>query len=176
MRAAKGSLRTDGSYTRYFGCTGKSHNRICEGVKVPVYAESLENMTYDLIMQKLMTLKDVRRNVQNDNSGRRNLLMNRLSEIRSLQDRLVERMLDKALEPDILHLLNERAKKLSEEQREVKEKLEVLEEEESEIMSVICLSEHWQTASYEEKKAVAALLIERIYIEEDGTTEVVWNI
>jgi hypothetical protein len=102
--------------------------------------------------------------------------MNRLSEIKISQDRLVELMLDKALEPDMLHLLNERAKKLSEEQREIKEKLEKFEEEESEIMNVIRLSEKWQTASYEEKKAVAALLIDRIYIEEDGTTEVVWNI
>ena len=176
MRVAKGSLRTDGSYTRYFGCTGKSHNRICNGVKAPIYAESLEAMVYALIAEKLMTLKDVRRNVRNDNSGRQNQLMNRLSEIRISQDRLVELMLDEALEPDMLRLLNERAKKLSEEQHEVKEKLEELAEEESEIMSVLRLSEQWQTASYEEKKAVAALLIDRIYIEEDGTTEVVWNI
>lgn len=176
MRAAKGSLRTDGSYTRYFGCTGKSHNRICDGVKVPVYAESLEAMVYELITEKLTTLKDVRCNVQNDNNSKRNQLMNRISEIKVSQERLVERMLDDTVEPDMLHLLNERAKKLAAEQREAKEKLEELEDAESEIMSVIRLSEKWQTASYEEKKAVAALLIDRIYIEEDGTTEVVWNI
>jgi hypothetical protein len=32
------------------------------------------------------------------------------------------------------------------------------------------------TAGFEEKKAVCQLLIEKIYIAEDGTTEVVWRI
>ena len=176
MRVAKGSFRTDGSYTRYFGCTGKSHNRSCDGVKVPVYAESLENMAYDLITQKLIALKDVRRSVQNDNSSKLNQMKNRISEIKAAQERLVELMMTDAVEPDMLKLLNERAKKLSEEQRGIYEKIEELEEGEYEIMSGSSLSEKWKTASYEEKKAVAALLIDRIYIQEDGTTEVVWNI
>lgn len=176
MRVAKGSFRTDGSYTRYFGCTGKSHNRSCDGVKVPVYAESLENMAYDLITEKLTTLKDVRRSVHNDNSSKLNQMKNRVSEIKAAQERLVELMLNDAMEPDMLKLLNERAKKLSDEQREIYEKIEELEAGESEIMSVIGLSGKWKNASYEEMKAVAGLLIDRIYIEEDGTTEVVWNI
>lgn len=176
MRAAKGSLHTDGSYTRYFGCTGKSHNRICDGVKVPVYAESLENMVYELITQKLTALKDVRRSVQNDDSSKLNRMKNSISEIKAAQERLVELMMNDAVEPDMLKLLNERAKKLSEEQRGLYEKIEELEGGESEIMSVTGLSEKWKSASYEERKAVAGLLIDRIYIEEDGTTEVVWNI
>lgn len=176
MRAAKGSLRTDGSYTRYFGCTGKSHNRICDGVKVPVYAESLEDLVYDLITKKLTTLKDVRRSVQNDDSSKLNQMKNRISEIKTAQKKLVELMMNDAVEPDMLKLLNERAKKLSEEQRGIYEKIEELEAGESEIMSVISLPAKWRTASYEEKKAVAGLLIDRIYIEEDGTTEIVWNI
>ena len=122
MRVAKGSFRTDGSYTRYFGCTGKSHNRSCDGVKVPVYAESLENMAYDLITEKLTTLKDVRRSVHNDNSSKLNQMKNRVSEIKAAQERLVELMLNDAMEPDMLKLLNERAKKLSDEQREIYEK------------------------------------------------------
>ena len=85
MRVAKGSLHTDGSYTRYFGCTGKSHNRICDGVKVPVYAESLENMVYDRITQKLTTLKDVRRNIRNTNSSKLNQMKNRIREIKATQ-------------------------------------------------------------------------------------------
>lgn len=176
MRAAKGSLHTDGSYTRYFSCTGKSHNRICGGVKVPVYAESLENMVYDLITQKLTALKNVRRSTQNDNSSKLNQLKNSVSEIKAAQERLVELMMNDTVEPDMLKLLNDRAEKLSEEQQDISQKIEDLTAGECEIVSVVSLSASWKTASYEEKKAVAGLLIHRIYIEDDGTTEVVWNI
>ncbi|MBR4960122.1 MAG: recombinase family protein [Clostridia bacterium] len=175
MRVAKGSMHTDGSYTRYLGCTGKSHNRICDGVKVPVYAESLENMVYGLIAQKLTTLKDVRRNIPNTGNAL-NQVKNRISEIRAAKEKLVDFMLQDSVEPDMLQLLNGRAEKLSAEQQALYEKMEELENHETELMRVTGLYGKWKNASYEEKKAVAALLIDRIYIQEDGTTEVVWNI
>lgn len=56
------------------------------------------------------------------------------------------------------------------------DKIENLQSEESEILSVINLSAEWKTAAYAEKKAVAVLLIDKIYIDEDGTIEVVWVI
>jgi len=176
MRVVKGSLRTDGSYTRYFGCTGKAVNRICDGVKVPVYAESLENMVYDLIEQKLETLHDVRRKVQEDYGSKLNHLKNRLSEIKTAQQRLVEMVLSDSLGEEMRKLLNDRAVALAQEHREICEKIEALNDGKSEIMRVAALSEKWKCASYEEKKAVAALLMDKILIEEDGTTEVVWNL
>ena len=176
MRVVKGGLRTDGSCIRYFGCTGKSHNRICNGVKVPVYAESLETLVYDLIARKLTTLKTVRRSSPNESSDQLNQIRNRISEIRSAQEKLVDLLLKEAGESDMLKLLNGRAEKLSEEQQELYEKMEALERRETEKMCVTNLSERWKTASYEEKKATASLLLERIYIQEDGTAEVVWNL
>lgn len=53
---------------------------------------------------------------------------------------------------------------------------QALEDSETESVNVINLSEKWTDADFEEKRAVASLLIDRIYISEDGTTEVVWNI
>jgi hypothetical protein len=77
---------------------------------------------------------------------------------------------------DMLDLLNNKAKNLSEEKNELLEKIEALEDSETESVNVINLLEKWTDADFEEKRAVASLLIDRIYISEDGTTEVVWNI
>ena len=174
MTVTKGGKRADGSQTRYFSCTGKQ-NRICDGT-VTVYADSLEKMVDALISEKLLSLKACRKKTSADNSAKINLLKNRIAEIRASEDKLVSLMLDGNVGADMLALLSERAKRFSEEKRELTEKIEALEDTMGEVESIVNFAEKWKTASFEEKKAVCHLLIEKIYIAEDGTTEVVWNI
>ena len=176
MTVTRGGKRKDGTQTRYFSCTGKSHNRICKGAKVTLYADSLEDMVYNLISEKLETLKGSRKKVSTDNSSKINLLKNRISEIRQSQDKLVNMLLNDEFDNDMIALLNEKAKKLSMERQELAEKVEKLENEENEIISVINLSKKWKTANTEERKAVCNVLIHKIFISEDGNCEVVWNI
>ena len=176
MTVTRGGKRKDGTQTRYFSCTGKSHNRICKGAKVTLYADSLEDMVYNLISEKLETLKGARKKVSTDNSSKINLLKNRISEIRQSQDKLVNMLLNDEFDNDMIALLNEKAKKLSMERQELAEKVEKLENEENEIISVINLSKRWKTANTEERKAVCNVLIHKIFISEDGNCEVVWNI
>ena len=176
MTVTKGGLHTDGSRTRYFSCTGKSHNRICKGVKVTLYADSLEDAVYELISEKLLTLKDCRKKVTSDNSAKINVLKNRLSEIGVGQNRLVELMMQENVEPDMMKLLNERASRFAEEKKEVMSRIESLESEASEVIHAINLSKRWKRASYEERRSICNILIDQIYIAEDGTMEVVWNI
>lgn len=176
MTVTKGGLHSDGSRTRYFSCTGKSHNRICKGTKNTLYADSLEDMVYELISEKLMTLKSGRRKISTDNSNKINLLKNRISEIKAEQEKLVDIMLRDGLESEMLILLNNKAKKLSEEKKTLLEKIESLESEESEIINVINLSKKWKTANFEERRAVCNLLIEKIFIDYDGAVKVIWNI
>ena len=54
--------------------------------------------------------------------------------------------------------------------------IDMLENEESEVVSVINLSKKWRTANYEERKAVCNILIHKILINETGDCEVIWNI
>lgn len=176
MTVTKGGAHSDGSRTRYFSCTGKSHNRICKGTKNTLYADSLEDMVYELISEKLLTLKSGRRKISTDNSHKINLLKNRISEIKIEQEKLVEIMLKEGIDTEMLALLNQKAKRLSEEKKDIFDKIEDLESEESEIINVINLSKKWKTANFDEKKAVCNLLIEKIFIDYDGTVEVIWNI
>ena len=175
MTVTKGNPHADGARTRYFSCTGKSHNRACKGSKVPLYADSLEDMVYELITEKLATLKDSRRRVSGDHTGQINLLKNRLTEIRQAEERLVDLMLGGA-EPDMLALLNQRAKKLADEGREVAERIEVLEEESTEVIHAVSLLGRWKKATYEEMRAVCQLLIREIRMDAEGAAEVVWTV
>ena len=176
MTVTKGGLHVDGSRTRYFNCAGKINNRICKGVKVTLYADSLEDMVYQLIGEKLQTLKDGRKRITTDNTAKINGIKNRLSEIKVAQERLVELMMQHKVERDLQALLNERAKKLADEKRKLLLKIELLESEENEEIQVINLSKKWTKATYEERRAVCNLLINKIYIDSDGTTEIIWNI
>lgn len=176
MTVTKGGKRKDGSQTRYFSCTGKSHNRICKGTNKPIYADSLEDMVYELVSEKLETLKGSRKKISTDNSNQINLLKNRISKIKIAQEKLVTLLMNDDIEADMINLLNERAKKLAEEKSDILSKIDTLENEESEILNAINLSKKWRTASFEERKAVCNILIHKILISEKGTCEVVWNI
>lgn len=176
MTVTKGSKHVDGTQTRYFSCTGKSHNRKCKGVNIVLYADSLEDMVYELISEKLISLKACRRKVTTDNSNKINLLKNRISEIKGAEQKLVELMMKDYIEADMIKLLNEKAKKFAEEKADIQNKIDALENEETEIVSVLNLSKKWAKANFDERKAVCNVLIDKIYISSDGTTEVVWNI
>ena len=175
MTVTKGNPHVDGTRTRYFSCTGKSHNRVCKGSKVPLYADSLEDMVYALIAEKLATLKDSRKQITTDNTGKINLLKNRLTEIRQAEEKLVDLMMGGA-ESDMVALLNQRAQKLAEEKREVTERIEALEEESTEVIHAVSLLGRWKKATYEERRSVCQLLIHQIRMDADGGAEVVWNI
>ncbi len=176
MRAAKGNLHIDGSYTRYFSCTGKSNRRDCTGVKVTLYADSLENTIYKLIAQKFSSLKDIWCSPGKAPVNRRTQLKNHASAIRSSQERLMELLLNESIGSDMLRLLNGKAQEMAEKLQEISEQTEELEETEAKIADILPLAGIWEKASYEEKKTVAGVLIDKIYIDEDGTMEVVWNI
>ena len=111
-----------------------------------------------------------------DHSAKINVLKNRLNEIAAGQSRLVELMMQENVEADMMKLLNERASKFAEEKKELMIKIEALESEASEVIQVVNLSKHWKRASYEERRSICNILIDQIYIAEDGTMEVVWNI
>ena len=44
------------------------------------------------------------------------------------------------------------------------------------MVNIVVFSKKWKTAKFKERKAVCNVLIDKIYMHEDGTAEVVWNI
>lgn len=176
MTVTKGGEKSDGTRTRYFSCTGKSHNRACKGVKKPLYADSLEDMVYELIAEKLANLKEHRKKISTDNTNKINVLKNELASIKKQQDKLMDMLLLDDANSDTMALVNRKAEELGNKHRSIVEQISVLEEADSEMVNVVVFSKKWKTANFKERKAVCNVLIDKIYIHENGTAEVVWNI
>ena len=176
MTCTKGAEKSDGTRTRYFSCTGKTHNRACKGVNKPVYADSLEDMVYELIAEKLANLKQHRKKISTDNTNKINVLKNELATIKNQQDKLIDKLLSDDANGFSMAMLNTRATELGLKQQSILEQIAVLEEADSEMVNVVVFSKKWKTAKFKERKAVCNVLIDKIYMHEDGTAEVVWNI
>ena len=169
MAVVKGSIRRDGSRSRYFVCPSKS----CPGIQATVYADCMEELVRDLIGEKLMELTfRIRRS--DGSSGEVNELKNSLYRIRRDQEKLVELMLHQNMDGELLELMNGKARSLADEQQMLTERLKVLERE-TEISRDVP-SERWNASSYEEKREVSRLLIEKITILPDASAEVMWNL
>ena len=176
MTVTKGGLRADGTQTRYFSCVGKINNRACKGVKKPIYADSLEDMVYELIAQKLADLKQHRRKITTDNTNKINVLKNELADIKKKKDKLMDLLLSDDVNDDAIKMINDKASEFTNKEKAIKEQIEALEEADSEMINVVNFSKKWKNAKFDERKAVCNVLINKIYISHDGDIEVVWNI
>ncbi len=176
MTVTKGAVKSNGTQTRYFSCTGKSHNRACKGVKRPLYADCLENMVYELIAEKLAVLKQHRKKISTDNTNKINVLKNELATIKKQQDKLMDMLLSDEANSRTIALINCRADELGDKHKNIVEQIAMLEEADSEMVNVVHFAKKWKSAKFKECKAVCNVLIDKIYMHEDGTAEVVWNI
>ena len=86
----------------------------------------------------------------------------------------MELMLHQNMDGELLELMNGKARSLADEQQMLTERLKVLERE-TEISRDVP-SERWNASSYEEKREVSRLLIEKITILPDASAEVMWNL
>ncbi len=175
MTTIKGKLGS-GETQRYFVCTGKSHFKICKGIKTTLYADSLEEMVYNEISLKLDSLKHIRRKESNSLHPELNELRNKLKSIELAQEKLADTMLNETVNSDLLEILGKRAAKLKAERTEILLKIDELENTEIDTKAAVNLSKKWKTASFEEKRGVCNILINRIIIYENGNAEIVWNV
>ena len=175
MTVIKGGKRRDGSVTRYFYCTGKS-NGVCDGPAVTLYTDSLEELTEKVVIEKLTELGDFQVICSDTDTGLQNQLKNRLTEIAAAEERLVELTMNSSMEDGILHLLNEKARNLSEEKKSIVQKIKEMDSCRTKRISVDDMIRSWKSASDDERKAVIRLLMQRIVIHREGTAEIEWNL
>ena len=175
MTTIKGKTGS-GEIRRYFTCTGKTHFKDCKGTKGTIYAESLEDMVYTEIANKLETLKNIRTSERKNVHPEINELRNKVKSIELSQNKIADMLMQPEANADLLELMSKRATKLKAEKTELLLKIEELENTEIDVKQAINLSKKWKTASFEEKRGVCGIIINRIIIDEDGNAEIVWNI
>lgn len=176
MTTIKGKVRKTGEIRRYFNCTGKSHKGICTGPKVSIYAEDLENMVYDCIAEKLSDLKSVTRSVKTSDSAEANNLKLKIRTIEQMERQLLDTMLAGDFNEDLLTLANQKAAQLKKDKLALQERLEGIKSRGAETSTAVNLARSWQRANYDRKKEVAAIMIHKIMIVEDGSAKILWNI
>jgi len=175
MTTVKGKTG-NGEIRRYFTCTGKTHFKDCKGTKGTIYAESLEDIAYTEIANKLEALKSTRASERKNLHPEINELRNKVKSIELSQNKIADMLMHSEANTDLLEIMNQRATKLNVEKTELLLRIDELENTEMDVKQAINLSKKWKTASFEEKRGVCGIIINRIVIDEDGNAEIVWNI
>lgn len=176
MTTIKGKVNQNGEMRRYFNCTGKSHKKICTGPKVSIYAEDLEDMLYDCIVEKLADLKGTKQNTRKGDNAEINDLKLKIKSIEKSEKQLLDTMLTDGFNDDLLAIANQKATQFKRDRLALYERIQELKNRGNEADVVVNLVKSWRTADYQRKKAVAMIMIHQIIISEDGSTKIIWNI
>ena len=87
----------------------------------------------------------------------------------------MDTMLTGGFNEDLLSIANKKATKLKQDRLALYQQMEELQNREDETGAVINLAKSWKTADYQRKKAVAMILIHKIFISADGDAKIIWN-
>lgn len=176
MTTVKAVINNNGEIRRYFNCTGKSHQKICTGTKVTIYAEDLENMVYDCITEKLSDLKEIKRTSKTADYSEINDLKLKLKTVEQNEKQLIDTMLAGGFNSDLLALANQKAAQLKRDRIALQDRIDELKSVSEDTAVIVNFSRSWKTADYRQKKEVAGIMIDKILIGEKGDTKIIWNI
>lgn len=175
MTTIKGRINKRGEIRRYFNCTGRSHKKTCTGPKVTIYAGDLEDMICECISAKLEDLKETECTPQKGNAAGINDLKLKIRAIERSEKQLLDAMLAGGFNDALLTLANQRAVQLERDQLALHQRIEAQKSRRATGIAVN-LAQLWRTAGDKRKKAVAMAMIHKIFISEDGSTKVLWNL
>lgn len=165
-----------GQSKKYFLCTGKTHKKVCTGVKQTIYVDDMETMVDECILQKLESLKLSRVHRSDENAAQINELKLKLKEVEQKLSSLSEAVISGSLNPEMIALLNEKAKKFTEEKRKYLDAIDDLTISSVNEQETVQFAKKWQKADLKEKRAICNVLIKTIVMYEDGNPEIIWNI
>ncbi len=170
MTTVKGETR------KYFLCTGKTHKKTCTGIKQTIYVEDMEEMVDNYIAQKLDSLKLSKVHRSNENEAQINSIKLKVKEVGQKLSSLSDAIISGSLNEEMIAVLNDRAKKLTEEKRKCLNEIDDLLVSASSVKESLNFSKKWHKADFKERRVICDVLIKTIIVSEDGSFEIVWNI
>ena len=176
MTTVKSSANKQGLIRRYFCCTGKSHHRICSGPQTTIYADALEELIDHRICEKLALLKEEKAPSKNPNRQAVNELKLKIKAIEQAEKQLLTTILSDGCNSDLLALLNQKATQFQQERQALLSCVENLEKAESATSVAVDWVTAWEHASFVRKRAVVLKMVHKVYINEDGSADILWNI
>lgn len=176
MTTIKGKPNKNGKLRRYFNCTGKSHKKTCTGPAVSTYAEDLESIVHACIAGKLADLNGTGYHAHRADQTEHNALKLKIKAIEQSEKQLLDTILTGGCNEDLLAIANQKATQLKRDRLALYARIEELNRREEETDAVVNLPKLWCTADYQQKKSVTMIMIHKILIREDGSTQIIWNI
>ena len=128
------------------------------------------------LREGLETLKNIRTSERKPLHPEINELRNKVKSIELSQNKIADMLMQPEANADLLEIMSQRETKLKAARTELLLKIEEFENTEIDVKQAINLSKKWKTASFEEKRGVCGIIINRIIIDADGNAEIVWNI
>lgn len=158
---------------RYFVCSGRA-NKICDTPMPTIYADEFEKLIEGKITEKLtnIVIKPKAENVSN------NEIVKLRSDILNIENS-IDTLIDKLTEADstTASYINQKIKKLDSEKTELLQQISRLEEAESKLPDFKALTNVmsvWDKLSFDDKRDVVQLIIDRITMFPDRV-EIVWK-
>lgn len=170
MTTVKGQSR------KYFLCTGKTHKKTCTGIKQTIYVEDVEELIDECIGKKLECLNCSKTQHSEENTVQVNILKLKIKEVEQKLNTLSDAILNGTLNPEMISILNDRAKKLTEEKIKYLNEIDTLKISSIDVKESLNFSKKWHKADFKEKKAICNVLIKTIVVSEDGNLEIIWSI
>ena len=170
MTTVKGASR------RYFLCTGKTHKKVCTGIRETIYVEDMEALLGDCIAQKLKELTAGASEMHTKAEAQLQALKRRLAEIEKQLDSLSETVLAGDLNADMIGILNRKASSLTADKRRLLDRIDELSVRSAVPIDTIDLVRRWHGTAFAEKRAVCDILVKAVVIAENGDPEIIWNI
>ncbi len=168
--------RAKTKWGRYFICSQTGGCGSCPGTGCTIYADVLEQHLFHAIGEKLSQfemLSDEKDALPVPEAGKKSL---RLAQIEDEIDNLIEKV--GSADSALMKYINNRVGKLDAERQTLEEELKLLlvdAETEKKAGQITDHVRRWEHSSFEDKQAVADILIKVIKVA-DGKVEIVWRI
>lgn len=165
-----------GQTKKYFLCMGKTHKKTCTGVNQTIYVEDVEEMVDEYIAGKLEALKLSKVHHSDENTAQINVIKLKVKGVEQKLSSLSDLVFSGSLNKEMIEVLNDRAKKLTEEKQKYLNEIDDLLISSSNVRESLNFSKKWNKADFRERKAFCDVLIKTIVVSEDGNYEIIWNI
>ena len=159
-----------GTSATYFFCTGKTHKKTCSGIDTTLYVYDIENAILQCIEERL---SDTSFSPSvNQNTTFEKQLYSKLLKAEQKKTALIRAVTNFDFSSDACELLNAEAQKIKNEQETIKKQIQNIPKKKE---KTIYFDREIKTASFEQKRAVCDLLIERIIVYPDASLKIIWN-
>ena len=160
---------------RYFRCRGQDLLHNCEGQNITQYADVIEGVVECELFAKLKSLPKVEMTKDSKSVRGNNAAKMRLVELDGQINNLVSNLA--MCSGPAVSILNDKINELVAEREAILKTLakEIKDEIENPYEKIMALADNWATATLDERKLVASLLIEKVLIADNSIT-VEWRI